>query len=44
MLGLGETDDELLDCMDDLREADVVPTLAYLQLSNHLPGERRDAR
>ena len=43
MLGLGETDDELLDCMDDLREADVdVLTLGqYLQpTSNHLPVER----
>ena len=40
MLGLGETDDELLDCMDDMREADVdVLTLGqYLQpTSNHLP-------
>ena len=43
MLGLGETDDELLDCMDDLREADVdILTLGqYLQpTSNHLPVER----
>ena len=43
MLGLVETDDELLDCMDDLREADVdVLTLGqYLQpTSNHLPVER----
>jgi lipoic acid synthetase len=43
MLGLGETDDELLSCMDDLREADVdVLTLGqYLQpTSNHLPVER----
>ena len=43
MLGLGETDDELLDCMDDMREADVdVLTLGqYLQpTSNHLPVER----
>ena len=43
MLGLGETDDELLDCMDDLRQADVdVLTLGqYLQpTTNHLPVER----
>jgi lipoic acid synthetase len=43
MLGLGETDNELLTCMDDLREADVdVLTLGqYLQpTSNHLPVER----
>ena len=43
MMGLGETDDELLACMDDLREADVdVLTLGqYLQpTSNHLPVER----
>ena len=43
MLGLGETDDELLSCMDDLRSADVdVLTLGqYLQpTSNHLPVER----
>ena len=43
MLGLGETDHELLTCMDDLREADVdVLTLGqYLQpTSNHLPVER----
>lgn len=43
MLGLGETDDELLSCMDDLRRANVdVLTLGqYLQpTSNHLPVER----
>ena len=43
MLGLGETDDELLGCMDDLREADVdVLTLGqYLQPTpNHTPVER----
>lgn len=43
MLGLGETDDELLSCMDDLRSANVdVLTLGqYLQpTSNHLPVER----
>ena len=43
MLGLGETDDELLSCMDDLRDADVdVLTLGqYLQPTpNHLPVER----
>jgi lipoic acid synthetase len=43
MLGLGETDDELLECMDDLRKVDVdVLTLGqYLQpTSNHLPVER----
>ena len=43
MLGLGETDDELLECMDDLRNASVeVLTLGqYLQpTKNHLPVER----
>ena len=43
MLGLGESDDELRECMDDLLEADVdVLTLGqYLQpTSNHLPVER----
>ena len=43
MLGLGETDDELSECMDDLLEADVdVLTMGqYLQpTSNHLPVER----
>lgn len=43
MLGLGETDDELLSCMDDLRDADVdVLTLGqYLQPTpNHLPVAR----
>ena len=43
MLGLGETDDELLECMDDLRKASVdVLTLGhYLQpTKNHLPVER----
>ena len=43
MLGLGETDDELLECMDDLREAsvDVLTLGQYLQpTKNHLPVER----
>ena len=43
MLGLGETDDELLACMDDLREAsvDVLTLGQYLQpTKNHLPVER----
>ena len=43
MLGLGESDDELFECMDDLRAADVdVLTLGqYLQpTKNHLPVER----
>ena len=43
MLGLGETDDELLDCMDDLRTAsvDVLTLGQYLQpTKNHLPVER----
>ena len=43
MLGLGETDEEILQCMDDLREAEVdVLTLGqYLQpTKNHLPIER----
>ena len=43
MLGLGETDDELLACMDDLRTAsvDVLTLGQYLQpTKNHLPVER----
>ena len=43
MLGLGETDDELLECMDDLRHAsvDVLTLGQYLQpTKNHLPVER----
>ena len=43
MLGLGETDDELLECMDDLRNAsvDVLTLGQYLQpTKNHLPVER----
>lgn len=43
MLGLGETDDELLECMDDLRTAsvDVLTLGQYLQpTKNHLPVER----
>ena len=43
MLGLGETDDELLECMDDLRAAsvDVLTLGQYLQpTKNHLPVER----
>ena len=43
MLGLGETDDELLACMDDLRKAsvDVLTLGQYLQpTKNHLPVER----
>ena len=43
MLGLGETDDELLECMDDLRKAsvDVLTLGQYLQPTrNHLPVER----
>ena len=43
MLGLGETDDELLKCMDDLRKAsvDVLTLGQYLQpTKNHLPVER----
>ena len=43
MLGLGESDDELFECMDDLRAANVdVLTLGqYLQpTKNHLPVER----
>ena len=43
MLGLGETDDELLECMDDLREAsvDVLTLGQYLQpTKNHLAVER----
>ena len=43
MLGLGETDDELLACMDDLRDAavDVLTLGQYLQpTKNHLPVER----
>lgn len=43
MLGLGETDDELLECMDDLRDAsvDVLTLGQYLQpTKNHLPVER----
>ena len=42
MLGLGETDDELLECMDDLRKAsvDVLTLGQYLQpTKNHLPVE-----
>jgi lipoic acid synthetase len=43
MLGLGETDDELLECMDDLRKAsvDVLTLGQYLQpTKNHLSVER----
>ena len=43
MLGLGETDDELLECMDDLRKAsvDVLTLGQYHQpTNNHLPVER----
>ena len=43
MLGLGETDDELLECMDDRRKAsvDVLTLGQYLQpTKNHLPVER----
>jgi len=43
MLGLGETDEEILQCMDDLRNANVdILTLGqYLQPTvNHLPIER----
>ena len=43
MLGLGESDDELLECMDDLRNAsvDVLTLGQYLQpTKNHLPVER----
>jgi len=43
MLGLGETDNELLECMDDLRNAsvDVLTLGQYLQpTKNHLPVER----
>lgn len=43
MLGLGETEDELLACMDDLRSAsvDVLTLGQYLQpTKNHLPVER----
>ena len=43
MLGLGETDDEIKQCMDDLRQHDIdVLTLGqYLQpTKHHLPVER----
>ena len=43
MLGLGESDDELLECMDDLRKAsvDVLTLGQYLQpTKNHLAVER----
>ena len=43
MLGLGETDEEILECMDDLREAniDILTLGQYLQPTvNHLPIER----
>jgi len=43
MLGLGETEEELLQCMDDCRQANVdILTLGqYLQPTlNHLPVER----
>ena len=43
MLGLGETDEEVLQCMDDLRDANVdILTLGqYLQpTANHLPIDR----
>jgi lipoic acid synthetase len=43
MLGLGETDEEILDCMDDLREAqvDILTFGQYLRPTlNHLPVER----
>ena len=43
MLGLGESDDEILECMDDLRAANVdILTLGqYLQpTANHLPIDR----
>jgi len=43
MLGLGETDEEVLSCMDDLRKAkvDILTLGQYLQpTANHLPIER----
>ncbi|MEM1081658.1 MAG: lipoyl synthase [Pseudomonadota bacterium] len=43
MLGLGETDDEVLECMDDLRRrnVDIVTFGQYLRPTiNHLPVER----
>jgi lipoyl synthase len=43
MLGLGETDEEILECMDDLREAqvDIVTFGQYLQpTANHYPIAR----
>ena len=43
MLGLGETDEEILACMDDLREArvDILTFGQYLQpTSNHYPIDR----
>jgi lipoic acid synthetase len=43
MLGLGETDDEILECMDDLRAAqvDILTFGQYLQPTrNHLPVRR----
>jgi lipoyl synthase len=43
MLGLGETDDEIGDCMDDLRGAgvDIITLGQYLRPTiNHLPVER----
>lgn len=43
MLGLGETDDEILACMDDLREAgvDILTFGQYLQpTANHYPIDR----
>jgi lipoic acid synthetase len=43
MLGLGETEEEILQCMDDLREAgvDIVTFGQYLQpTANHFPIDR----
>jgi lipoic acid synthetase len=43
MLGLGETDEDILQCMDDLRNAnvDILTLWLYLQPTvNHLPIER----
>ena len=43
MLGLGETDDEVRECMDDLRRinVDIVTFGQYLRpTANHLPVER----
>jgi lipoic acid synthetase len=43
MLGLGETDEEVLECLDDLRRinVDIVTLGQYLRPTvNHLPVER----